>query len=209
MSPVSTSIQVPLLPRVSYATAVSCGDKATPAPTYWQRIAVVLAQLWTVVATGAVTGLMMFTSTLVLLSLMPQKFIQLGVDVEAAKRYSQFLTFNNIVLKAPVIEEIIFRGVLQPAMTSILSHVLAPYKVRVWNEHTLPLANVISAVAIGAFFGAVHIYNRIGIGQVIGASVGGLILGFLREHKGLGSCVVAHMVNNAIAYSFICVISKA
>ena len=89
-----------------------------------------------------------------------------------------FLAFFTLVIAAPLLEELIFRGV-------ILDGLLRRYSPRV------------AIVASGLLFGAVHM-NWI---QFVSAGSFGLLAGWVYyRSRSLGTCVVMHAAANGIVY---------
>ena len=82
------------------------------------------------------------------------------------------------ILLAPVLEEILFRGIIQDSLT----YKYGPWKGILWGA---------------AVFGVVHIIPQ----QVVNAFLIGLVLGYIYYRtRSLIPVMVIHCVNNAIAY---------
>lgn len=85
----------------------------------------------------------------------------------------------TLLVVAPILEEYLFRGILQRNLVKYLG--------RVWG-----------IVLASALFGAVHIVPQ----QVIMAFLSGMVIGLLYEMLGsMTSVIFVHILNNGIAYS--------
>lgn len=104
--------------------------------------------------------------------------------------------FRDIVITYPILEEVAFRGLLQP----LLTHGLTAYFPQLAASAFLGLstAALISTVAIGVGFGALHIPNYERGGLVVGsfAAISGTFLGIIKEKFGLLASIGAHMTSN-------------
>lgn len=103
---------------------------------------------------------------------------------------------------APVLEEMLFRGILQPLLIN-LSILFAPTTSTAITIFGFSLsAPVIFAIGITSIiFGAAHMKNKhemVNL-QVLFASLFGNVLGFLAFEFGLGASVGAHIMNNFLA----------
>lgn len=88
-----------------------------------------------------------------------------------------WMMLTSIVL-APVLEEILFRGIVQDSLTEKLG----------------PLRGILIGACV---FGIVHIIPQ----QVINAFFVGIVLGFIYYRSGsLVPVILIHMINNAISY---------
>ncbi len=104
--------------------------------------------------------------------------------------------FGDIVVKYPIGEELVLRGVLQPLISKILviykPHLAAPSLLNI------PQANVISAVSLGILFGFVHYFNYKsgGIQVALIGSISGSFYGIIKERFNLAAPIAAHMTHN-------------
>ncbi len=100
---------------------------------------------------------------------------------------------------APIAEEGIFRGLLQPLCARAIQILLPATAAAVFGPH-LTVAVVASIVATSIFFGAVHYMNphKNAHIQAIAAGVGSLTLGFLSAQFGIGAAIAAHLSYNSL-----------
>ncbi len=105
--------------------------------------------------------------------------------------------FKDMVVRGPILEEAIFRGALQPA----LSYALALY-IPYLATHSLlglPFSQFIAAITVGVGFSAIHYpdFEKGGATwcAVIGA-VGGSAFGLTYTYWGLSTSIAAHMTAN-------------
>lgn len=109
-----------------------------------------------------------------LLSLLPDAFMEM---LSSLMGRGGWMMLTSILL-APVLEEILFRGIIQDSLT----YKYSPWKGILWGA---------------AVFGVVHIIPQ----QVVNAFLIGLVLGYIYYRtRSLIPVMVIHCVNNAIAY---------
>jgi len=115
-------------------------------------------------------------------------------DIPASERFDR--CFADLVVKYPILEEAVFRGVLQPVLADAIA--IAIPKFAAPSLLGFPLANIVSAVAIGIGFGSVHYFNyRKGGKQVaVIGSISGSLYGIVKECFGLTGSIAAHMTHN-------------
>jgi len=92
-------------------------------------------------------------------------------------------------IEAPLQEECLFRGLVQPVSDRLFSIVLP-------GQSTL--AKNVSLVFSSCAFGAIHLSNDGNLAQPICATFTGLYLGILKNKYGLGCSIGAHVTNNTI-----------
>ena len=91
-----------------------------------------------------------------------------------------FLLITFTVIMAPIVEEVVFRGLLMG---------------RVFNPDS-----IVGLIVSGLLFGFVHMPNSIGVWIVYAGM--GFVLGIAyRKFQKLEYCIMAHMINNSIAVS--------
>ena len=102
-------------------------------------------------------------------------------------------------LKAPFLEEIFFRGCMQPLLTRCIVY-LAPAAAAAFLGTGFSIATTVSIVATAAIFGFIHIFNEHKNShiQAFSATIGGVILGVTAVQFGLAAAIAAHIVNNTI-----------
>lgn len=98
----------------------------------------------------------------------------------------------NATLLGPIFEEVLFRGIILPALFNITKSV--------------PFA----AIGSGLLFGAAHLNNRHDGAQkqAIVSAIWGTAIGFFSVSYGLGAAIAAHIANNTIATSLSVALSK-
>lgn len=123
------------------------------------------------------------------------------VDEVAGAAYEEFVSssFIETAIKAPLLEEIFFRFVVQGSIQWLMDKIFPEMTVSIFS-YEIRLATLVSVVATAALFGYVHLANGLGIIQVILCATSGLVFGALKSQYGMGACTTAHMVNNAIAF---------
>lgn len=115
-------------------------------------------------------------------------------DIPPSERFDR--CFADLVVKYPIAEEAIFRGVLQPVLAEGL--IICIPKLAAPALLGIPIANVVSAVAIGVGFGSLHYFNYKQGGKhvaVIG-SISGSFYGMVKECFGLPGSIAAHITHN-------------
>jgi membrane protease YdiL (CAAX protease family) len=116
--------------------------------------------------------------------------------------------FKTMTVGAPIIEEMIFRGVLQPLLTTALTRFLPlhataspnnlPLIGRLAQALKLPVPKIISSIVLGSLFGSLHYFNYEKGGAVVSivCAVGGSVYGIAKERHGLQCAIVAHITHN-------------
>ena len=93
-----------------------------------------------------------------------------------------FLLITFTVIMAPIVEELVFRGLLMG---------------RVFNPDS-----IVGLIVSGLLFGLVHTPNSIGVWIVYAGM--GFVLGIAyRKFQKLEYCIMAHIINNTIAVSML------
>lgn len=109
---------------------------------------------------------------------------------------------NNLLVGsvfAPIAEEGLFRGLLQPLCARAIQILLPATAAALFGPH-LTVAVVASIVATSIVFGAVHYMNphKNAHIQAITAGIGSLPLGFLSAQFGIGASIAAHLSFNTL-----------
>ena len=91
-----------------------------------------------------------------------------------------FVLITVTVIMAPIVEELIFRGLLMG---------------RVFNSDS-----IVGLILSSLLFGLVHMPNSIGV-WIIYAGMGFTLGTVYRKFQKLEYCIMAHMINNSIAVS--------
>lgn len=107
-------------------------------------------------------------------------------EIEAIEKYKKEVKSNyfEVVVLAPYLEELLFRGVLEGALDIGLEALGVP----------LPL--LMSAFLTSMTFGGLHYFRCKGSYGVISATVSGLGLSLLRNTIGGPAAIAAHMTHN-------------
>ncbi len=121
-------------------------------------------------------------------------------DSEYEKDILKYPLFGT--LGAPIVEEGIFRGLLQPLATRAILFIV-PAAAAAFLGTGLSIAVVVSIVATAAIFGFVHVFNdhKNSHIQAFAARLGGVAYGVVAAQFGLPAAIAAHIVNNTIAIS--------
>lgn len=121
-------------------------------------------------------------------------------DSEYEKDILKYPLFGT--LGAPIVEEGIFRGLLQPLATRAILFIV-PAAAAAFLGTGLSIAVVVSIVATAAIFGFVHVFNdhKNSHIQAFAATLGGVAFGVVAAQFGLPAAIAAHIVNNTIAIS--------
>lgn len=102
-------------------------------------------------------------------------------------------------LVAPVIEEGIFRGLIQPLATRAILF-LIPAAGAALLGPSLSIAVTVSVVATAVLFGITHLFNshKNSHIQAIVTTFSGIAFGLIAAQFGLPAAIAAHMINNTI-----------
>jgi membrane protease YdiL (CAAX protease family) len=147
---------------------------------------------------GMAIGLGSFVKTV----LIATAFQTLNLLQENTNRtFEQRLLNNplNSTLVAPLVEEGLFRGFLQP-LTARMITFIAPATACAFLGTSLSAATTIAIVATGALFGIAHLSNRRRNihRQAFTATIGGIIYGVTTAQFGLTAAIAAHVVHNTL-----------
>src|SRR5579872_2362088 len=109
----------------------------------------------------------------------------------------------------PIVEEGLFRGILQPLTTHAILFV-APTAAAAFAATSLSIAAAVSIVATGVIFGLAHLFNshKNAHIQAITAIFSGIGWGIARAQFGLPAVMAAHIVNNTIAVTLLTLLLK-
>lgn len=133
--------------------------------------------------------------------------------------YQRYIIPYKVIVVAPIIEEIIFRGFLQTYLSAMNATIFKVVNVTYREIYQVDQDMIssktqrrISQVASGILFGAVHFLNPFRLHdriiQTILASEAGIFFGMLKDQRGILPCIVSHMANNAITCSIIYIFSN-
>jgi len=125
--------------------------------------------------------------------LLPQQ-ISNKEKVEEAEEIAENHPIIPCVL-LPVVEEGIFRGILQSGLQSLLTRFIP--NTLIWSL-TLPALLAIGITSV--LFGAAHIPLN-NPWQPLTAALNGVVYGLLFYHYGLPSAIFKHMIHNTIIYT--------
>ncbi len=120
---------------------------------------------------------------------------------EKNSKYRQALrdALLEVSVFAPLGEEGVFRGIMQPLVTRTIQ-ILFPAAAVALVGTPLSVAVAVSIAATSVIFGALHYLNphKNSYIQAISATVGGLVYGFLSAQFGIGASIAAHIANNTL-----------
>jgi membrane protease YdiL (CAAX protease family) len=122
--------------------------------------------------------------------------------IDENNKYNEWIS-NHLffgAVGAPILEEILFRGCLQPLTTKAILWLVPAASATIMSLN-LSVAVVVSVVAIGAIFGFVHYFNdhKNSHIQAVVTGIAGIALGLTAAYLGLPAAIGAHMLNNTIA----------
>ena len=116
--------------------------------------------------------------------------------------YHVFLKSNPIyaAIIAPIVEELLFRGVLLPILQVIIAS-LVPATTAIFICGGISVASAIAILATAIIIGAVHLGNKHNGAhrQALLCTIMGVSLGAISVQFGLFAAIAAHMINNTIA----------
>lgn len=162
-------------------------------------------------AIGVGVGVASFSSSIILNGLLSsvEGIRQVGSDPIKAAEYSALIleSFWETAVFVPIIEEILFRVILQGLLDYITSAIFQDAEVEIFS-HKIKLAAVVSVVATSIIFGSAHYFSGLGIIHVINATITGLMLGILRHKQNPLASIMAHITNNSIAILLISTLIK-
>lgn len=116
-------------------------------------------------------------------------------------------SFFDICIFAPVVEEVLFRGMLQPAVKTVAKYVFILLGAN--DEFAERFARIHAIVITAIAFGLMHFANAFAIGcspmlflpQVVATTVMGIFFGIAKEYTdSLSAPIGLHMGNNIVAY---------
>jgi membrane protease YdiL (CAAX protease family) len=114
----------------------------------------------------------------------------------------------TVTLFAPIMEELFFRGIIQPLLlASILT--LFPQLTGVVLFGTFSAAGICAVAITAALFGAVHLTNQKkndAYHQAFNATFGGVVYGLLSLQFNLFTSIAAHVINNTVCITLMMMI---
>jgi membrane protease YdiL (CAAX protease family) len=108
----------------------------------------------------------------------------------------------SVCIAAPIIEECVFRGMIQPATKTVINFIARAF----CDEATAKkIATVVAIIFTSLLFGAAHFINSsnllVALPQVICATYSGIVFGLEKEFGGgLLESTAHHMTNNTIVW---------
>jgi len=111
-----------------------------------------------------------------------------------------------VIVIGPCLEELIFRGVVQPCIRIATGRVMELCQINPAEEVDflvckIKRANLISVLATSLLFGFSHLSNGTGISQAVTATIGGIVRGLLKEKLGLRISIASHMAIGALCWT--------
>ncbi|WP_367606201.1 CPBP family intramembrane glutamic endopeptidase [Legionella sp. W05-934-2] len=126
----------------------------------------------------------------------------LPINTHVNKANPQTFDFDplDVSLFAPILEELMFRGFMQPTLL-LLIPMLIPSTATVLIASGLSAAALISILITSVAFGLAHIGNNHSGSYVQGVlcTLSGLNLGLLALYFGLPAAIASHIANNTLA----------
>ena len=110
-----------------------------------------------------------------------------------------------VMLYAPILEEFIFRGILQPLLLAVATLLVPSTPIAIILGVSLSGAAIFSICVAAVLFGAVHLSNdhKGAFRQSLNCVVSGIVFGLLAFQFGLLTAIAAHMMNNILAYQLV------
>lgn len=124
-----------------------------------------------------------------------------GIDQDNTQHTDNKETPFSVSVIYPILEEVVFRGLLQPSLRWAASVCLPDVTMKLAFLPAMSLASIVAVVATSVLFGSVHLINQHS-GRKIQAMLatwGGITKGLLAINYGLGPAIGAHIMNNTIA----------
>jgi len=146
---------------------------------------------------GAVAGVVHFGFCCALL---PSEAFSPSTDSEPVDSTQEaFNALNDLLICSvvPVVEEVLFRVVIQGNIKWVAAKILPNQEVNILGLVKLPLPALVSIASTSIIFGALH-YPNGGLPSVFSTAIGGVNLGLLKEKVGLISSCTAHVVANSL-----------
>ncbi len=198
-------------------------------PTMWPQLALIISSLATAAifsSVGLLPAAVLTTMKITALSTTGFTFLLLSKSLlcgtsksckepekidEPSENAVKPINLIDFCIKGPIVEEILFRGLLQGGLDFGLNRLFTPLSISFFG---LPVtaASVAAGVIAGLTFGLVHLSNdgdpRF---QTVKASITGVFLyGRLFHLYGLWSTCLAHIINNTMAITpLVCALSLA
>jgi len=160
-----------------------------------------IACLWSrVFLVGAAVGVVNTISSIALTQLLLKQVPPTQEDEQYVRLVTESV-FKSAVI-GPILEEVIFRGVLQPSLRWIVSVWLPDVSLKVAFIPPMALASMISVVATSVLFGFMHLTNNHSYKkfQALHATGIGIVYGVLAANYGLGASIGAHIMSNTILF---------
>jgi len=151
-------------------------------------------------AIGLVIGVLEYTISM-LISLSAQAIFPLVREKNSQYSIQVMNDPIHTTLVCPILEELLFRGALQPLLIAAISW-LAPVAATALLFGTgLTVAAMLSIFVTSIIFGVMHISNR-HVGSYRQAAlcfIGGIVDGVVAIQYGLVASIAAHIINNTLA----------
>ncbi len=117
-------------------------------------------------------------------------------------KYSNLLALHPYYVSfgGPILEECFFRGLLQPLLLSLISHLAPSLASTIFLSSGVSIAAIIAISITAIGFGLIHLLNSHPNSdiQAITCTISGLIYGLISLQYGLAATVAAHITNNMI-----------
>lgn len=152
---------------------------------------------------GIIVGATHFVGFAAVIKVM-EHYKSINSDNKKRDEYARHYDKNPLegTLYNPLVEELLFRGILQPSITNAISSTF-PTSIRTCLRTNLSRSTVISIAGTATLFGLLHhinnhtINNRKDVNfQVINATCAGLMYGSAAAKFGLPAAVAAHITFN-------------
>lgn len=156
------------------------------------------------VGIGMALGVGSFVTVIVLKKILPKAWLFTENKENTPDNYAIYLNKSlsshlSSTLGAPLVEEILFRGIVQPFLAHSII-LLFPTAAQAVFSPLLTTAMIISILATAILFGLAHFKNQTDYArcQVILSSITGCAYGILAAEFGLQAAIAAHIINNSI-----------
>lgn len=149
---------------------------------------------------GLLVGLSNFLIKIPLILLLTNFFPKKETDSNSYSSGTDLHLLLYTSLTAPILEEVIFRGVFQPALLALIGLII-PASTSFFILPGLSAATLTAVFITATAFGLVHAFNDHpgAYQQAFHASISGIVLGLLAVYFSLPVAIAAHVTNNTMA----------
>ena len=177
---------------------------------YWSYLIPTLcvAGIGTALIPHFALGVAVGITTAIVLRLFMGLISQIWGDPKENKTMTALIMSDPLTatLCAPLMEEFLFRGLIQPLLVLMLT-CLAPGLAAIpFLTIGLSLALIASIICTSSIFGIIHLANSTDLDnyyQVIGTTLAGITFGVISAQFGLAAAIAAHIALNTISITML------